>query len=82
MTGNRLRGTPPSGGHSVTPELLSTKEAARLLGVHYNTMSKWRIRGIGPRFVKIGTAIRYRRSDIETWLRNRTYSNTTEYGGQ
>jgi excisionase family DNA binding protein len=82
MTRNRRPITHSSGSHTVTPQLLSTKEAARLLGIHYNTMCKWRIRGIGPRFVKVGTAIRYRESDIEEWLQNRTYSNTTEYDGR
>jgi excisionase family DNA binding protein len=59
--------------------LLCTKEAARLLSVHHNTLCKWRIRGVGPCFIKAGTTVRYRRSDIETWLQNRTYENTTAY---
>jgi excisionase family DNA binding protein len=62
--------------------LLSTKEAARLLAIHHNTLCKWRIRGVGPRFVKAGHVIRYRRSDIEAWLQSRTYENTTEYTGR
>jgi excisionase family DNA binding protein len=74
--------TPVSHELAVTSGLLCTKEAARLLGVHHNTLCKWRIRGIGPRFIKAGTTVRYRRSDIEAWLQSRTYENTTEYGGR
>jgi len=66
---------------AATAGLLCTKEAARLLGLHHNTLCKWRIRGVGPRFIKAGNTVRYRRSDIEEWLQSRTYENTTEYGG-
>jgi excisionase family DNA binding protein len=84
MSRNRRPVTISPGSHAVAVSagLISSKEAARLLGIHFNTLCKWRIRGVGPRFVKAGTAIRYRRSDIETWLQNRTYSNTTEYSGR
>jgi transposase-like protein len=54
-----------------TAALLSAKEAARLLGVHHNTLRKWRIRGVGARFGD---------PTSETWLQSRTYENTTEYG--
>jgi excisionase family DNA binding protein len=82
MTRNRRPVALSPEGHAITAALLSTKEAARLLGVHPNTLSKWRIRGTGPRFIKAGNMIRYRKSDIEAWLQNRTYSNTTEYGSR
>jgi excisionase family DNA binding protein len=82
MTRNRRPLTLSPVSHAVTAGLISTKDAARLLGVHYNTLCKWRIRGVGPRFVKAGTMVRYRQSDIEVWLQSRTYSNTTEYGGR
>jgi hypothetical protein len=40
-----------------TAGLLSAKEAARLLGVNQNTLCKWSIRGVEPRFVKAGTTV-------------------------
>lgn len=61
-------------------ELISAKQTARMLGVHPNTLCKWRIRGIGPRYMKIGQKIIYRVSDIDDWLGRRTYDNTTQYG--
>jgi excisionase family DNA binding protein len=78
MTRNRRPGAVSSNSNKDTVGLLSTKEAARLLGVHHNTLCKWRIRGVGPRFIKAGNTVRYRGSDIEAWLQNRTYSNTAE----
>ena len=84
MNRNQRPGTLTGASHqlAVTGALLCTKEAARLLGVHHNTLCKWRIRGVGPRFIKAGNTVRYRRSDIEVWLQSRTYENTTEYGGR
>jgi excisionase family DNA binding protein len=82
MTYDRPPASLSSARQTVAAEFLSTKEAARLLGIHYNTLCKWRIRGGGPRFVRVGAAIRYRGSDLEAWLDNHTYSNTTEYEGR
>ena len=40
-----------------------------------------RHRGYGPKFVRIGPArIRYRRADVLTWLEERTFASTSEYG--
>lgn len=62
------------------PRLLSAKDTARMLGVHFNTLSKWRIRGSGPPFIKAGTRVIYRFSEVERWLDSRTHLHTTEYG--
>lgn len=41
-------------------KLLKTKEAAEFLGVSVAAMEKWRQRGIGPEFQKIGPrTVRY-----------------------
>jgi predicted DNA-binding transcriptional regulator AlpA len=60
-------------------DFVSAKQAARILGVHPNTLCKWRISGGGPRFTKLGRRIRYRMSDISAWTNERTYSNTAQY---
>lgn len=50
-------------------DLLNETEAAEFLGVKRATMSNWRWRGIGPRFVKIGQKlVRYRRADLLTFV--------------
>ena len=58
--------------------LLSTKELAEVLDVHTATLATWRHEGRGPRFIKIGSNVRYRRSDIDDWLEAQTRSSTRE----
>ena len=53
--------------------LLNTKEVARILGVHTNTLWKWRNKGYGPMPVEIGTGredrtYRYRRREVERFI--------------
>ncbi|HEV7414879.1 MAG TPA: helix-turn-helix domain-containing protein [Tianweitania sediminis] len=48
--------------------LLNTKRAAHYLGLSASLLEKWRTRGEGPRFIKLGRAIRYRLSDLEAFL--------------
>jgi predicted DNA-binding transcriptional regulator AlpA len=67
------------------PNLLSSREAASLLGVRPLTLRKWRCDGTGPRFVRLGTGRRsraaYRLSDLEAWLEARSFSSTAEEVG-
>jgi excisionase family DNA binding protein len=53
-------------------ELLTRKEAADLLGVKENTLSVWTVRGTGPPSTKIGSCVRYRRSELEKYIENNT----------
>jgi predicted DNA-binding transcriptional regulator AlpA len=49
-------------------ELLSQKQAARLLGLSVRTLERHRLAGTGPQHCKIGRLVRYRPCDIEAWL--------------
>lgn len=64
-------------------QLLTTKEAARFLRLSHRTLEGFRVRGIGPRFIKAGSGLRsrvlYYPADIRTWLERR-FSSTSEYG--
>ncbi|CAN5213684.1 hypothetical protein BH10PSE2_BH10PSE2_11960 [soil metagenome] len=57
---------------------LSTKEAARTLGLSHRTMEDWRGSGLGPRFVMLGSRVRYRVSDLIEYLDRNTFSSTGE----
>lgn len=60
---------------------LSTKELAELLRLKEQTLRAWRLRGDGPRYIKLGgpkAPVVYRWSDVEAWLEERTYSHTAE----
>lgn len=68
-------------------KLLSNAQAAERIGVQPNTLEIWRTRGKGPQFIKLDpnslrSPIRYRESDIETWLEVRTCTNTSQYPAQ
>jgi excisionase family DNA binding protein len=50
-------------------QLLTTDEAAELLGVRPNTLEQWRCAGkYGLRYLRVGRLIRYRLRDLEAWL--------------
>jgi len=53
-----------------SPELiaLTEAEAARQLGVSIGGLRKWRKARRGPKYLRLGRLIRYRRSDLEQWL--------------
>lgn len=46
--------------------------AAPIVGVSPATLKTWRHKGIGPRYVVIGSRVRYRLCDLEAWMAERT----------
>ncbi|MDP8928170.1 MAG: helix-turn-helix domain-containing protein [Actinomycetota bacterium] len=52
--------------------LLSPQQLADYLGVPVATVYRWRYEGTGPRGIKVGKHVRYRRRDVEAWLDTRT----------
>ena len=58
--------------------LLTTPEAANLLGAAPITLCKWRVYGGGPSFVRCGRSVRYRVADLEDWAASRTVNSTSE----
>jgi excisionase family DNA binding protein len=51
------------------PDSLVTEvQAAKFLNISIRTLQAWRIKLAGPRFVRVGRAIRYRRSDLIAWI--------------
>lgn len=52
--------------------LLNEDEVARRLNLSVRTLQAWRIRGVGPAFVRCGRAIRYQPSAVEKWMDART----------
>lgn len=62
-------------------DVFNTREAATLVGLSIPTLNKLRVYGGGPIFLKLGRAVRYRRSDLESWLAARVRHNTSQNGG-
>lgn len=53
--------------HTANERALSETEVAERLGVSPFTVRAWRRRGHGPRFMKMGRAVRYRPEDIDAY---------------
>lgn len=49
--------------------LLRPAEAARFLGYSERGLQNWRLKGVGPRFLRLNPrSVRYRLRDLEEWL--------------
>lgn len=48
---------------------LTDIEVAERLGVSRFTVRSWRLKGTGPRFLKMGRAVRYRAEDVAAYER-------------
>ena len=51
-----------------TPELLNEHQVAGYVQLSVASVRRWRLFRTGPKYLKIGAAVRYRRDDVETWL--------------
>jgi predicted DNA-binding transcriptional regulator AlpA len=61
-------------GRSALPEsarLLNEQQVSERLGVSVASLRRWRLLSRGPRFFKLGSAVRYSCEDVDTWLRSR-----------
>ena len=61
--------------------LIDETAAAKFLGYSTRTLQNWRVRGGGPKFVRISSrSIRYRRRELIDWADSRLRSNTADTG--
>lgn len=59
--------------------LLSESEAAKFIRYSKRSLQNWRVRGGGPRYVRVSArSVRYRRRDLLAWIEARLRSNTSE----
>ena len=58
--------------------LLDTVAAARRLGVSPSFLAKARMQGTGPRYRKLGRAVRYAQGDLDHWLLACSRTSTAE----
>ena len=63
-------------------EMVDTGRMAAACGVQAQTARVWRIKGVGPPYVRVGRGVRgrvlYRVADIIAWLQKRTFLSTAE----
>jgi predicted DNA-binding transcriptional regulator AlpA len=58
--------------------LLHPVQVAKLLGVSLSWLAKSRMNGTGPRFVKIGRAVRYAMSAVQEYIKSHQRLSTSE----
>ncbi len=62
------------------PRLLKEREAAGILSVEIATLRRWRWAGKGPRFLKIGGAVRYDPADLVAFIGEARRTSTSDDG--
>ena len=61
--------------------LLTTKQAANILGVSPAFLERDRWAGAKVPFIRVGSrSIRYRHSDLDTYIESRVKTSTSSYG--
>jgi predicted DNA-binding transcriptional regulator AlpA len=51
--------------------LVTERDVARMTGLSLASIRRWRVHRQGPKFLKIGAAVRYRPEDVAAWLESR-----------
>lgn len=59
-------------------KLISEREASELLGASIAWFQRKRVYGDGPPYIKVGSLVRYRISDLEKWCRLNRSGSTSE----
>ena len=67
---------------SLTTILYDEDTAGKYIGgtqspISTRTLQRWRLEGVGPTYVKLGRLVRYRQSDLESFLEERTRTSTS-----
>ncbi len=58
--------------------LMTSEQAAKYLGFTDGWLAKLRMRGGGPKYIRLGRKCRYAPADLDTWLAAHRVSNTSE----
>lgn len=59
---------------------MDTAHAASYTGLTSSTLTKRRVFGDGPRYIKLGRRVVYDVHDLDEWLNSRKRGSTSEYG--
>jgi predicted DNA-binding transcriptional regulator AlpA len=76
---NRYHADRASSASTATPgprppklsEMMNERQVAEHINMSLGALRRWRLFRTGPKFVKIGRAVRYKRTDVEAWLDSR-----------
>jgi excisionase family DNA binding protein len=59
---------------------VTRQQAAEYLGVTPQALSQMSVRGQGPRYVRVGRSVRYRRGDLFAWIESRVVDPSASPG--
>lgn len=59
--------------------LLMQREAAARLRLSERTLERYRVTGLGPKFIKAGRRVLYRQSDLDDWIMSRLVGSTSQW---
>lgn len=62
----------------IRPIAVDEVVAATITGISVSSLQKMRVRGDGPPYAKLGSRVRYRVSDLETYVANSVIRSTSE----
>jgi len=62
--------------HNTIESLLNEFDVARITGMSVASVRRWRRLRKGPKYIKIGAAVRYKREDITAWINSCPSANT------
>jgi len=57
--------------HNAIETLLNEHDVARITGLSVASVRRWRLLRQGPKYLKIGAAVRYKAEDLGAWLESR-----------
>lgn len=52
-------------------KLLTTKEVAEYIDIAISTVIQYRVNRNGPVYIKVGQLVRYGKSDVDAWLKDK-----------
>ena len=50
------------------PDLITIPELAEFTGMSVPTLARWRMEGLPPKALRLGTAVRYPKASVIAWL--------------
>jgi predicted DNA-binding transcriptional regulator AlpA len=62
-------GLPSNAGETTpAPAVMTERDAAEYLQMKPGTLRNWRSEGRGPKFIRLGAAVRYRPVELDEWI--------------
>lgn len=58
------------------PEMLTDKQVGDIVHMKPSSLAQMRYKGTGPKFVKLGSRVLYRREDVIDWINGNVHTIT------